>query len=663
MSAAKVWEGIIKDQSFPSIPTSNTLKYVLDNPSTEALETAQDFSLTSTIPQGQLRIFAGATSFLNGADFAQASPVKLPGGGGTYGTASLDSRLKSTINPNNTTSLKFTYNFEPWMGSITFNDLDASALSWWLDPSAPPPLIAPPNTTTPETNPVTNTMYLANAGGQDLFTTALHEMGHVLGIASSSRTYEAQVKFPQAEFVGKTAVSFNGGNIPLVSVDNTGHLYDRDFNGSRNLMSIDSGFLVLAGERIAQPSELEKNILVDLGYQISPYMQISLLEGSSFGDTVSLTENNDIVAGLAGADLLSAAGGNDSVTGNEGSDTLFGSDGNDILEGNEDDDLLFGDYEEDFNDFYFANSLLGNDTLDGGIGNDTLSGGYGNDSLVGGDGNDSLVGGKGNDTLYGNAGDDTLEGGVGINVIFGGLGNDTLIAGNGSSTLNGDEGNDVLTVLSTVEGKGILFGGDGNDALTGGLKYDILNGGIGDDSISGGGSADNINGDDGNDTVSGDAGNDTVRGGNGRDSIYGGDGNDSLFGDSGNDALFGSAGNDTLFGGTGTNNLQGFNPAFPSATEVDTLFYSGGAFTRFFLAEGGVNGYKQGGDNDYALIQNFTPGFSSLVVANTLTTGRVLVGGDIYVYDNSIGSELIAKVIGINIPSSVTLTTSVSPLP
>jgi len=39
MSAAKVWEGIIKDQSFPSIPTSNTLKYVLDNPSTEALET------------------------------------------------------------------------------------------------------------------------------------------------------------------------------------------------------------------------------------------------------------------------------------------------------------------------------------------------------------------------------------------------------------------------------------------------------------------------------------------------------------------------------------------------------------------------------------------------------------------------------------------------
>jgi|GEM_PF-1418927 len=287
----------------------------------------------------------------------------------------------------------------------------------------------------------------------------------------------------------------------------------------------------------------------------------------------------------------------------------------------------------------------------------------GNDTIIGANGNDTLNGGNGNDSLLGNGGDDLIIGGTGFNTLNGGAGNDTITSEAGIGTLYGDDGDDVLTILAIGDAKGNLFGGIGNDTLNGGNKFDSLNGGNDNDVINGGGGGDIVNGDDGNDTVSGDAGNDTVRGGNGRDSIYGGDGNDSLFGDSGNDALFGSAGNDTLFGGTGTNNLQGFNPAFPSATEVDTLFYSGGAFTRFFLAEGGVNGYKQGGDNDYALIQNFTPGFSSLVVANTLTTGRVLVGGDIYVYDNSIGSELIAKVIGINIPSSVTLTTSVSPLP
>ena len=117
----------------------------------------------------------------------------------------------------------------------------------------------------------------------------------------------------------------------------------------------------------------------------------------------------------------------------------------------------------------------------------------------------------------------------------------------------------------------------------------------------------------------------------------------------------------------GTNNLQGFDIALPSATEVDILFHSGGSFNRFFLSEGGVNSYKQGGVGDYALIKNYlvgAPSFSdTVVVANIGTTGRVLVGGNINIYDNSNGSELIAIVEGITNPLDVRLSSSVAPLP
>ncbi len=290
------------------------------------------------------------------------------------------------------------------------------------------------------------------------------------------------------------------------------------------------------------------------------------------------------------------------------------------------------------------------------------------DNITGNTGNDTLAGGLGNDVIYGMDGNDYISGGAGRNTLYGEAGDDTLTSGDGTGTLDGGDGNDTLIVLpNAVQAKGILFGGSGKDTLIGGRNSDKLNGGTEDDSINGNAGNDIINGDDGADTLYGDGDNDSITGGSGRDSIYGGSGNDTLLGDGGNDALFGGFGNDTLFGGLGTNNLQGFDIALPSATEVDILFHSGGSFNRFFLSDGGVNGYKQGGVGDYALIKNYLPGLigssDTVVVANIGTTGRVLVGGNINIYDNSNGSELIAIVEGITNPLDVRLSSSVVPLP
>lgn len=80
---------------------------------------------------------------------------------------------------------------------------------------------------------------------------------------------------------------------------------------------------------------------------------------------------------------------------------------------------------------------LGNDTLAGGPGNDTVTAGSGNDSVYGGLGNDTLTGDSGDDSLYGGIGNDRLLGSPGKDHLFGGIGNDTLIGGAGFDILRG----------------------------------------------------------------------------------------------------------------------------------------------------------------------------------------------------------------------------------
>jgi hypothetical protein len=68
---------------------------------------------------------------------------------------------------------------------------------------------------------------------------------------------------------------------------------------------------------------------------------------------------------------------------------------------------------------------------------DSITGGLGEDTLAGGPGNDTLTGGNENDYLYGGSGNDRLLGGPGNDYLFGGIGNDTLFGGAGSDTLRG----------------------------------------------------------------------------------------------------------------------------------------------------------------------------------------------------------------------------------
>ena len=149
-------------------------------------------------------------------------------------------------------------------------------------------------------------------------------------------------------------------------------------------------------------------------------------------------------------------------------ENLIGSDYNDNLTGNVADNNIYGG--------------AGNDTINGGAGNDYLDGGAGADILVGGLGDDVFVlddiadavlelEGEGNDTIYSLA-NINLEKAEHVENV-------TLIGMNATEAT----GNDLNNILIANNIGNTLNGGKGDDRLVGGLGADTLIGGEGSDTF------------------------------------------------------------------------------------------------------------------------------------------------------------------------------------
>lgn len=325
------------------------------------------------------------------------------------------------------------------------------------------------------------------------------------------------------------------------------------------------------------------------------------------GDARSLIEN---ATGGSGNDTLYGNNANNVLTGNAGNDYLWTGIGNDTLYGGDGNDTLYGAEGNDYN-----LGGAGNDYIWAYTGADTAYGGDGNDTIYGGDDNDWLVGDADNDYVSGDAGNDVVFGGTGVDTLYGGVGNDSLYAGEGNTidAINdGGDGVDLLyygyfglngytfdheaneirngtTVLGTMAGIEILYGGYGNDIIIsdgGGHTYyglggnDTLVAGIGAETMYGGTGIDtldlrlwdgayvlnmatgssNYGGElylefeavllgNGNDNVSGTVGADTINGGGGNDTMAGLGGDDVYYVDSANDVVVeaAAAGTDWIY--------------------------------------------------------------------------------------------------------------------
>lgn len=218
------------------------------------------------------------------------------------------------------------------------------------------------------------------------------------------------------------------------------------------------------------------------------------------GVRVDLFDDADNVSGSVGGtvaevSVVNGSSFDDTLIGSVAPETLVGGDGNDLLIAGSSGDLLVGD--------------AGDDTLTSGAGTDTLVGGEGSDTASYAGRTDALTLLPGAGAVSGAEGEnDTLE--ADIESVIGGDGGNTITAStdNGPMTLTGGDGPDLLTL--TGSGGGALFGGAGDDSLVGSSGNDSLYGQAGDDSLVGG------------------AGMDSLRGHGGADTLDGGDDNDKL---------------------------------------------------------------------------------------------------------------------------------------
>ena len=253
-------------------------------------------------------------------------------------------------------------NFEPWVGTISFN----SQTNWDFSLNNPSP------------NQV------------DFISVALHEIGHILGVGTAPIF---DVLGAGGAFRGVNALAKNGGN-PIPLEQDLGHVQE-GFKGNTVLLDPSKN----NGRNL--PSDIDLALLADIGYEINR-------DGfTARGSTPEVaTAGKEIIFGSIIDDDLDGLQGNDQLQGGVGRDTLQGGEGNDLLFGQEDSDLVRGG--------------KGQDELQGGAADDTLQGNEGNDRLFGQGGNDILFGNENNDELQGGSGNDTLVGGTGNDILLGG---------------------------------------------------------------------------------------------------------------------------------------------------------------------------------------------------------------------------------------------------
>lgn len=230
-----------------------------------------------------------------------------------------------------------------------------------------------------------------------------------------------------------------------------------------------------------------------VGYDTTLFNEIAryALGTSSTTNSANVRYGDNLLATDNGRFLIATDPDKGSITlidtqgsqGRDGNDTVTGSDQGDLLLGGSGHDVLYG--------------LGAADTLDGGPGNDHL---YGQSSTGGPDGADVIFGGDGSDYLQGNAGNDTLDGGAGSDRINGGADNDSIVGGLGNDTINGNLGADTI---AGGDGNDSLRGGQGDDVISGGDGDDLISGDRGVDSLTGGAGADRFAFDGGQATISG----------------------------------------------------------------------------------------------------------------------------------------------------------------
>ncbi|MCI0400627.1 MAG: thrombospondin type 3 repeat-containing protein [Gammaproteobacteria bacterium] len=292
----------------------------------------------------------------------------------------------------------------------------------------------------------------AASGGThvDLLTTALHEIGHAMGMSNGNTSFIAESTDGDIDVIAPRP--FPGTTIPLAFniFGVTSHFdpvfFTADSAPIMTSHAADHRYLITVLDILAM-AELSEFNSVNLNLDAdgdgipddtdncltTPNPDQADADGDGVGDACDncpteansdqLDTDTDGVGDVCDSTPLGTCSSQ--------AVTIRGTSGSDIITGTAGVDVILG--------------LDNNDTIDGLGGNDRICGGNGRDTLNGGDGNDRLLGEGGNDELNGGAGRDTLTGGSGNDIHKGEAGNDTLNGQGGADTMDGGADTDTCS--------------------------------------------------------------------------------------------------------------------------------------------------------------------------------------------------------------------------
>ncbi len=392
-----------------------------------------------------------------------------------------------------------------------------------------------------------------DAGEFDFFSTAVHELAHVIGFGTVP-SFNNLVS--GGLFVGSSAIlEYDGaGPVPL---DDPGHwrqnLQDNGVEVSldpdladgvrKNLTALDYAALNDLGWQVEGGDAYQPTIILASNLSNSLIIRDDGIAGNGMSEYVLNGDPPVSFATGAGDLLLVGGNGNDSIS-IRSIDSAFT--GEILVDGGDGDDLL--DIDHSVSDAISFNGQLGNDSL-------ALQGNPVNSILHSftnaSDGSVLIADASTTSVFY--AGLEPIFDSIIATTRFFEFGStsdvvtldDDGIPGNGIMRLSSVSSSETVHFVN-APGTVIIDTGGGDDSVTilaidSGFTATIdVYGGAGNDTLNGAAATRGLN-------LNGDAGNDT---------LIGGSGNDILSGGGDDDLLSGHAGDDTLIGGDGTDTIE-----------------------------------------------------------------------------------------------------------